>query len=187
MTRPVIGVLALQGGVDLHDPHIAAAGGIFLPVKFVQDFSKIDGLILPGGESTTMIHLLRRFDMWDTLKDFTQTKPTWGICAGAILLAKNVTNPAQDSLGVLDCTIERNGYGRQLQSCDVDIDGTPVSFIRAPVITGVGTATIIRATRDDQPVWIEQDHIMATTFHPEMNLTTPSKMHRGFVGIMTGN
>jgi 5'-phosphate synthase pdxT subunit len=179
--KPVIGVLALQGAVTPHQPHIEAAGGIFKAVKKSVDFDAVDGFILPGGESTTMLKLIDRFGLWDALADQFARKPVWGICAGSILLAETVTDPAQKSFGMLPITVQRNGYGRQLDSHHIDIDGYPVSFIRAPVFTAVAEDVDILAMHDGQPAWIQKGNITASAFHPELTLQFPSPMHQHFV------
>ena len=178
---PVVGVLALQGCVERHRPHLEAAGATFLTVKTTDDLQRIDALIVPGGESTTILRLIRTFDLWDPLVTFAHHKPVWGICAGAILLAATVTDPAQASLGVVPVTVQRNGYGRQLQSHTAPIDGYPVSFIRAPRITEVAEDVEIRASHNDAPVWVTHGQAMLTTFHPELTEAFPSPMHRWFV------
>lgn len=178
--KPTIGVLALQGAVQPHRAHIESAGGLFKPVKTPNQFQTIDAFILPGGESTTMLNLINRFDLWDALTEQFKTKPVWGICAGAILMAKTVTDPAQKSFGLLPITIQRNGYGRQLQSTHETINTYPVSFIRAPLITDAGNTEIL-ATHNANPVWIKSNTHMATTFHPELTTQTPSPMHQIFV------
>ena len=108
-----IGVLALQGAVQPHRPHIEAAGAQFMTVKTPEQFEQVDAFILPGGESTTMLKLIERFNLWDVLADQFSKKPVWGICAGSILLAETVTDPAQKSFGLLPVSVRRNGYGRQ--------------------------------------------------------------------------
>ena len=119
-----------------------------------------------------MLNLINRFNLWDTLTEQFATKPVWGICAGAILMAKTVTDPAQKSFGLLPITIQRNAYGRQLQSTHETIDTYPVSFIRAPLITDANDTEIL-ATHNSHPVWIKSGHHMATTFHPELTTNTP--------------
>ncbi len=179
----LIGVLALQGAVQPHKAHIEAAGADFMAVKTAADFEKIDALILPGGESTTMLKLIERFDLWDSLADQFTKKPVWGICAGSILLAETVLSPTQKSFAALPITVERNGYGRQLDSHHVDINGYPVSFIRAPIITEVGQGVEVIASHNDRPAWVKKGHIMATAFHPELTLDFPSPMHRAFIDL----
>ena len=182
--KPAIGVLALQGAVQPHKSHIEAAGGNFHAVKTPEQFNAVDGLIIPGGESTTMLKLIDRFDLWDSLDKQFKTKPVWGICAGAILLAQTVENPRQKSFDALPITICRNGYGRQINSIHTDINGYTVSFIRAPLITNTGAANI-RATHKNDPVWIEYKNTMVTTFHPELTTQTPSPMHQAFLSLVS--
>lgn len=179
--RPIIGVLALQGAVEPHRPHIEAAGGEFRAVKTAQQFDECDAFILPGGESTTMLKLIDTFNLWDSLAENFAKKPVWGICAGAILIARKVTNPEQKSFALLPLTVERNGYGRQLDSHHAEINGYPVSFIRAPVFTDVGKDAEILAQHQGAPVWIRAGKYSASAFHPELTLDFPSPMHKKFV------
>ncbi|MCB1592097.1 MAG: pyridoxal 5'-phosphate synthase glutaminase subunit PdxT [Alphaproteobacteria bacterium] len=179
--KPVIGVLALQGAVTPHKPHIEAAGGEFRAVKTAEEINVCDAYILPGGESTTMLKLIDTFGLWDTLAENFAKKPAWGICAGAILMAEKVTNPEQKSFALLPLTVERNGYGRQLESHHGEIDGYPVSFIRAPLFTNVGKNAQILAEHKGTPVWIKKDRYTASAFHPELTLDFPSPMHRAFI------
>lgn len=185
INKPTIGVLALQGAVQPHKPHIEAAGADFRAVKTVEDFKSVDGFILPGGESTTMLKLIDRFELWDTLAGEFAKKPVWGICAGCILIADTVLNPTQKSFGLLPITVERNGYGRQLDSHQVQINDYPVSLIRAPVIAEVADDVEILAKHRDDPVWIQKGHVMASTFHPELTLEYPSPMHKKFVQMVS--
>ncbi len=182
MTTPVIGVLALQGAVEPHRKHIEAAGGEFRAVKTPEQFNEVDAFIIPGGESTTMLNLIERFNLWDALAENFKAKPVWGVCAGTILMAAKVTNPAQKSFGLLPITVERNGYGRQLDSHHADINGYPVSFIRAPIIENT-KGLDVKATHEGKPVWVTNGHHMATTFHPELTLDFPSPMHKAFVDL----
>lgn len=182
--KPVIGVLALQGAVEPHRPHIEAAGAIFRAVKTPEQFEGVDGFILPGGESTTMLKLIDRFDLWDVLARQFREKPVWGICAGSILLAEKVTDPEQKSFGVLPMTVRRNGYGRQLDSHYALIGGYEVSFIRAPVFTAVGEGMEILAEHEGAPVWVRKGNAMASAFHPELTLDFPSPMHVRFVEMV---
>lgn len=185
--RPRIGVLALQGAVQPHRPHVEAAGGEFRPVKTPEDFKAVDAFILPGGESTTMLKLIDNFGLWDALLENFRTKPVWGICAGCILLAETVTDPAQKSFAVLPIAVRRNGYGRQLESHIAEIENYPVSFIRAPVITKTGEGMETLATHEGNPVWLRRGRIMASTFHPELTLAFPSPMHKMFIeGVAKG-
>jgi 5'-phosphate synthase pdxT subunit len=184
-SKLVIGVLALQGAVEPHKPHIEAAGGIFRAVKTPEQFDEVDAFILPGGESTTMLKLIDIFGLWDSLKKNFETKPVWGICAGCILIAETVTNPAQKSFGLLPITVERNAYGRQLDSHHAEIEGYTVSFIRAPVIKAIDKKNLkILAEHEGTPVWVQSGKYMASTFHPELTLDFPSPMHRAFVDLL---
>lgn len=179
--KPIIGVLALQGAVEPHRPHIEAAGGEFRAVKTAVQLDECDAFILPGGESTTMLKLIDTFNLWDSLAENFAKKPVWGICAGAILMARKVTNPEQKSFALLPLTVERNGYGRQLDSHHAEINGYPVSFIRAPVFTDVGKDAEILAQHQGAPVWIKAGKYSASAFHPELTLDFPSPMHKKFV------
>lgn len=179
-TKPTIGVLALQGAVEPHRAHIEAAGAEFRAVKTPDQFNEVDAFIIPGGESTTMLKLIERFNLWDTLADQFAQKPVWGICAGAILMAQTVKDPQQKSFDLLPITVQRNAYGRQLQSHHEDINGYPVSFIRAPIIEDHGNCKIL-ATHNNTPVWVQKGPHMATTFHPELTNNFPSLMHKAFV------
>ena len=183
-SQPVIGVLALQGAVEPHRAHIEAAGGEFRAVKTPEQFDAVDGFILPGGESTTMLKLIETFGLWDALVRNFKTKPVWGICAGAILIAERVTHPQQKSFSLLPLTVERNGYGRQLESHHAEIDGYEVSFIRAPIFTDVGPDVAILAEHQGAPVWVRSGKYWASAFHPELTMTYPSPMHRGFVDLV---
>ncbi len=200
--KPLIGCLALQGAVEVHRPHIEGAGAAFMPVKTAADFDKVDGFILPGGESTTMLRLINIFDLWESLAENFAKKPVWGICAGTILMAeKAVVNDnlssrdhdegqeqLQKSFGLLPMTVLRNGYGTQTESTHIEIDGYTVSFIRAPVIkkTGAGVKTLARY--NDTAVWVQgegdKSRYMASTFHPELTLNFPSPMHKTFVELV---
>lgn len=179
-----IGVLALQGCVEPHLPHVEAAGAEFLRVKTAEQLNEIDGLILPGGESTTMLKLINRFEMFEPLQQFFKCNPAWGICAGAILMAQKVSNPEQQSFGIIPMGVERNGYGRQLDSMHQNIQNYPVSFIRAPVITECDKAVEIVASFDDLPVWVRYNNHMAMAFHPELTLDFPSPMHQTFIELV---
>lgn len=186
--QPKIGVLALQGDFEAHRNALERAGAEPVEVRTVQDLDSVDGLIIPGGESTTMLKLLHLENLFEPLRAFGNRKPIFGTCAGAILLASEVVNPAQESLGLLDATVERNGYGRQIDSriARIEFNGKPADavFIRAPIIRRVGPEAKILATYLDQPVLIEQGRHMAATFHPE--LTADDRIHRRFLEKVTG-
>jgi 5'-phosphate synthase pdxT subunit len=173
-----IGVLALQGAFALHRSHVEALGGEYYEVLKQQDFDSIDALILPGGESATMLKLLEASDLKKVLAEFSTEKPTWGICAGAILLARSVSNPQQESFSTIDVDIVRNSYGRQVDSKFEEFNGYRVAYIRAPRICRVGTEVRVLAQSGTDPTWVECRNVMLTTFHPETNSKAPSPWHQ---------
>jgi 5'-phosphate synthase pdxT subunit len=183
-----IGVLALQGAYDAHAKAVAKLGATVRLVRLPVDLEGIDGLIMPGGESTTMLKFLEQRGFFEILKDFVHKTPTFGTCAGVILLAKDVTNPAQKSLAVLDVTVERNAYGRQIDSTIIETEsklpGGPLEmvFIRAPRITRTDAAVETLATRGDDPVLVREGHILAATFHPELGHDT--RVHQFFLDMV---
>jgi 5'-phosphate synthase pdxT subunit len=178
------GILALQGDFEAHRKAIERAGGEAIEVRTVADLDRCDGLIIPGGESTTMLKLLDEEGLTEPLKRFSEHKPLYGSCAGAILLAREVTHPAQPSLGLMDLTVERNAYGRQVDSRIASIpmpEGGDLEavFIRAPIIRRLGPASTVLAQYNGDPVWVEQGRHMVTTFHPE--LTGDLRVHQRFL------
>ena len=179
-----IGILSLQGCVEPHFAHLDALDVSYKEVKFKEDFDTVDAFILPGGESTTMLKLMKIFDLEKTFLENAQKKPVWGICAGTILMAKKAINPDQKSFGLLDCTVERNAYGRQVDSLEATIKNYPVSFIRAPKITEIAETVEVIAEFKGLPVWIKQGRCMATTFHPELTKDYPSNVHAEFINIV---
>ena len=185
---PRIGVLAIQGDYDAHAQALREAGAEPVLVRKPEQLTGIDGLIIPGGESTTFLKFLERDGFLGSLQEFVRTKPTFGTCAGCILLAKEVTHPAQASLGVLDATVERNAYGRQIdssiQSGETQLPGGPLEmvYIRAPRIVKAGAGVQVLAERDGFPVLVEQGNIMAATFHPE--LSSDRRVHQRFVDLV---
>lgn len=188
-THPVrIGVLAIQGDYDAHARALREAGADPVLVRKSEQLAGVDGLIIPGGESTTFLKFLERDGFLASLQEFVRTKPTFGTCAGCILLAKEVTHPAQSSLGVLNVTVERNAYGRQIDSSiqtgDTQLPGGPLEmvYIRAPRIVKAGDGVQVLAERDGSPVLVEQGHIMAATFHPE--LSSDRRVHQRFVDLV---
>ena len=180
---PRIGVLALQGDFEAHQKALERTGAVPVEVRQAVDLEALDGLILPGGESSAMLKLLDAEEMLDPVRAFGSHKPIFGTCAGAILLATEVLHPRQRSLALMDFTVERNGYGRQVDSRIVSIDlhgeSTEAVFIRAPVIRRVGPQTKVLATYLNTPVLVEQGRHLAATFHPE--LSTGCEIHRHFV------
>jgi len=182
--KPVVGILALQGAITPHFPHLRALGAEVREVRCPQALIGCDGLILPGGESSTMLRLIGTFGLREPLAEAFQRIPVWGICAGCILLAREVRHPAQWSFGCLDIEVERNAYGSQVQSHEDVIADYPVAFIRAPVICGVGPSVEVFATHRGTPAWVRQGRIMATTFHTELALDPPSPIHRAFFELI---
>lgn len=183
MPLPTIGILALQGDFEAHGRALEQSGAQVKEVRAESDLAQIDGLVIPGGESTTMLKLLNEENLFEPLRQFGVSKPIFGTCAGAILLAKRVLNPEQQALGLMDLTVERNAYGRQIDSriAQLDLDGEPLEavFIRAPVIRKVsGSARVLITYRGD-PVLVEEGMHMAATFHPE--LSSGFRIHRRFV------
>jgi len=180
-----IGILALQGCVGPHEKHLRVLGVEPVLVKSADTLlnSNLSGLILPGGESGVMLRLIDRFSMKSALETFAQTFPVWGVCAGAILMADKVFNPEQSSFSFIDVDIERNFYGRQLESFSVPLAGnSEVAFIRAPRVLRVGSSVEVLATYQEDPVWVREGNKMLSTFHPELG-EAPSTLHRYFVEL----
>ncbi|MGK9171403.1 pyridoxal 5'-phosphate synthase glutaminase subunit PdxT [Inquilinus limosus] len=186
---PRIGVLALQGDVEAHVQALHEAGAEPAPVRLPAHLDGLAGLVIPGGESTTLLKLAARDGLLDPLKRFAETRPVFGTCAGCILLARRVRHPEQESLGVLDATVERNAYGRQNDSAILEtpaaLPGGPLEavYIRAPRIAEVGPGVEVLAERDGDPVLVRQGRVLAATFHPE--LSADRRVHRLFVDIAT--
>lgn len=180
-----IGVLALQGDFDAHRKRLEELGAEVVLVKKPEQLDLIDGLIIPGGESSTFLKLLGETG-FAKLKEFVCIKPTFGTCAGAILLAKEVENPQQTGLAALDIGIRRNAYGRQLQSSIRQglLAGSPIEmvFIRAPKIERLGPQVEVLATEGEDPVVVRQGKTMAATFHPE--LTDDTRVHKAFLDLI---
>ena len=181
-----IGVLALQGDFDAHRRRLEELGAEVVLVKKPAQLEDIDGLVIPGGESSTFLKLLGE-DGLAKLKDFVRVKPTFGTCAGAILLANEVENPKQAGLGALDITIRRNAYGRQVDSSIREgqflNDPMEMVFIRAPKIERVGEGLEVVATEGNDPVMVRKGKTLAATFHPE--LTDDSRIHQYFLDLVT--
>jgi 5'-phosphate synthase pdxT subunit len=182
-----VGILAVQGDFELHGAMLDRIGVPWKLVKHPQDLSKVRALIMPGGESTTMLKFFEAEALGPAVKQFAaEGRPIFGTCAGAILLAKEVLNPPQDRLELIDISIERNAYGRQVDSsvrrgeCP-ELASHPVEmvFIRAPIIRRVGDGVRVLGRCDGLPVLVEQGNILAATFHPE--LTADETIHRYFL------
>jgi len=187
-SRPRIGVLAIQGDYATHARALEESGAQAVEVRNPEQLAGLDGLILPGGESTTMLKFLEKRNFFDELKSFCQTQPVFGTCAGAILLAREVRHPAQPSLAALDAVVERNAYGRQIDSSietlETSLPGGPLEmvFIRAPRIVESGPGVEVLARRDGYPTLVRQAKILAATFHPE--LSDDRRVHKAFVGVV---
>lgn len=181
-----IGILAVQGDFEAHAAMLAGMGVESVEVRTPEDLAGCDGLILPGGESTTQLQFLREEGLDEAIRRFAEDdKAIFGTCAGAILLASEVKNPRQDSLALLDMTVLRNGYGRQVHS---DVVRGPsrlrkepleMVFIRGPVIERVGPHVEVLAEYAGKPALVQKGHIMASAFHPE--LTNDTTVHERFL------
>jgi 5'-phosphate synthase pdxT subunit len=195
-TAPVtIGVLALQGDFDAHRRRLEELGAEVVLVKKPEQLDEVDGLVIPGGESGTFLKLLGE-EGFEKLKQFVRLKPTFGTCAGAILLATEVENPKQAGLGAIDIAIRRNAYGRQLDSSiregkflsalNGKLTNSPLEmvFIRAPKIERIGPAVQVIATegKENVPVAVRQGKVMAATFHPE--LSDDVRIHQAFLDLI---
>ncbi len=185
-----LGVLALQGDFDAHRKRLEELGAEVVMVKKPEQLDDVDGLIIPGGESGTFLKLLGEAG-FEKLKAFVRRKPTFGTCAGAILLAKEVENPKQTGLGALDIDIRRNAYGRQIDSSVREgklLLGKPgeskleMVFIRAPKIERVGPGVEVIATEGNDPVAVREGQVMASTFHPE--LSDDTRVHQVFLDMV---
>jgi pyridoxal 5'-phosphate synthase pdxT subunit len=187
----LIGVLAIQGDYAAHAEALVEAGATPVEVRNPVELSNLDGLILPGGESTTMLKFLERRRFFDDLQHFCGQHPVFGTCAGTILLAREVRNPAQRSLGILDAVVERNAFGRQIDSTiltgETTLPGGPLEmvYIRAPRIVETGAAVEVLATRDGLPSLVREGSVMAATFHPE--LSADRRVHRAFVELVAAS
>ena len=188
-----VGVLALQGDVREHLHALAAIGQPASPVRTAAHLAAVDALIIPGGESTTIINLLHTFDLARPLCDrLTGGMPVWGTCAGMIVLAAEVLDPRPEPLRLMDISVRRNAYGRQVASFEASLDvrelGPPPFcgiFIRAPALERVGSAVqVIAALPDGRPVAVRQGAMLATSFHPE--LTGDYRFHRYFCSFLGG-
>jgi 5'-phosphate synthase pdxT subunit len=181
----IIGVLALQGAYEAHARTLRKLGAEPRLVRTPDQLAGLDGLIMPGGESTTMLKFLDRHGFFEVLRTFVRTTPTFGTCAGAILLATDVVNPPQRSLGALPMTVERNAYGRQIDStileAESSLPGGPLEmvFIRAPRIRSAAPEVETLASRDGFPTLVRSGHLMAATFHPE--LSNDTRVHQLFL------
>jgi 5'-phosphate synthase pdxT subunit len=186
---PKIGVLAIQGDFAAHAAMLESLGAETLEVRTQADLAKCDGLVLPGGESTTQLQFLQEEGLFEAIRKFAEDgRPVFGTCAGAILLATHVKNPPQDSLGLLDMTVLRNAYGRQFAS-DVffgpsKLKSGPMEmvFIRGPIIDSVGPGIEVLAEYAGKPALVQENNVLAATFHPE--LTEDPTVHQHFLALI---
>lgn len=184
-----IGVLALQGAVAEHIRSIERAGAEAIPVKRVEQLGDIDGLIIPGGESTTIGKLMRKYDFMDAIRSFSsQGKPIFGTCAGLIVLAKRIQGDEEAHLKLMDITVARNAFGRQRESFETDLKVVGIDepvravFIRAPLILEVGEGVEVLSTYNDEIVTARQGHLLAASYHPE--LTDDYRLHAYFIEMV---
>jgi 5'-phosphate synthase pdxT subunit len=191
MTRPLrIGILALQGAVQPHRAKLARLGAEPVLVRDARELETCAGLILPGGESTTMLHLIHAYALWQPLLDFAAARPLWGVCAGSILMAAHVEHPSQESLAVVPITVRRNAYGRQNESFiarfPLRLPGQPPVeqegvFIRAPQVVAHDPAVRVLAEHDGLPVVLAHGRHLVATFHPE--LSAQDALHAHFIAL----
>ncbi|MFC5774989.1 pyridoxal 5'-phosphate synthase glutaminase subunit PdxT [Ectobacillus antri] len=184
-----IGVLGLQGAVREHVMSIEALGAKAVVVKKIEQLQEIDGLILPGGESTTMRRLIDKYGFMEPLRAFAnEGKPLFGTCAGMILLAKNLVDYKEPHLGVMNITVERNAFGRQRESFEAELSIKGVGedfvgvFIRAPYVVSVGDEVEVLSVHGDRIVAVRQGHLLAASFHPE--LTDDHRMTAYFLDMV---
>jgi 5'-phosphate synthase pdxT subunit len=187
-----IGVLALQGAFIEHEKMLEKLGAETVQVRLPADLNDLDGLIIPGGESTTIGKLATDYELVEPLREFASQKPVWGTCAGLIFLAKDIGIDRQPLLGLMDIQVNRNAFGRQVDSFEVDLpikglNGVPFHsiFIRAPVVTSVDEAAgveVLAKLEDDRIVAVRQRHLLGTAFHPE--LTNDTRLHQLFMQII---
>lgn len=186
-----IGVLALQGAFIEHVKMLQALGVETREVRLPEQLEELDGLIIPGGESTVIGKLATEFKLIEPLRQFALTKPTWGTCAGMIFLARDIGIDRQPILGVMDIKVNRNAFGRQIDSFEADLDIKPLGdppfhafFIRAPLVTAVGEGVeVLAQLSDERIVAVQQGHLLATAFHPE--LTGDSRLHEHFANLIS--
>jgi len=186
--KPAIGLLALQGAFHAHGEVLARLGAEIREVRLPRELNGAEGLVLPGGESTTLLRLIEEYGFDKTIPLFaSEGKPILATCMGLILLAREVTNPAQRSLGLLDVAVERNAYGRQVDSFEAEGEVLgrpfPMVFIRAPRILDVGKNVEVLGTLRGEPVLVRQRNILAAAFHPE--LTMDPAVHEIFLSLLS--
>lgn len=188
----VIGVLAFQGAFAKHAETFKALGAEVIEVRKPADLLKCDALVIPGGESTTMMKQIKFIDFAEAFQEFSKKKPVFGTCAGLILMSKKVIGDAMHPFGLLDVDVERNAFGRQVESFHTDLEvylkpgqskQVPAVFIRAPRIRRVGEEIKVLSSFEDEPVLIRQGFHLGATFHPE--LTTNSSIHSYFLSLVS--
>jgi 5'-phosphate synthase pdxT subunit len=185
-----VGVLALQGDFAEHEAILGRLGVSSREVRLPKDLTDLDALIIPGGESTTITRLMSIYDLVEPIRAFAREKPVWGTCAGMIVMAKTASDLDRETLGLMDIDVERNAFGRQVDSFEADLKicelGEPplrAIFIRAPLIRKVGEGvTVLARLDDDRIVAAREGHLLATAFHPE--LTNDTRMHAYFVAMV---
>jgi 5'-phosphate synthase pdxT subunit len=179
----LVGVLAIQGDYEAHGRVLEKLGAEVRFVRKPEQLDEVDALIIPGGESSTFLNLLAEHGFLEKLRAFVRAKPTFGTCAGAILLATDVENPPQVSLGAIDIAVRRNAYGRQVESfiaeADSQLGPLELVFIRAPKITRLGPGVEVLASEKGDPVLVRQGKVMVATFHPELSAST--RVHEEFL------
>jgi 5'-phosphate synthase pdxT subunit len=188
-----IGVLALQGDFVEHEAILKRLGAETREVRLPADLEGLDGLIIPGGESTTITRLMAMYGLLQPIRDFAAGRPVWGTCAGMIVMAKQATDLDQETLDIMDIEVERNAFGRQVDSFETDIPITEVSggpvhaiFIRAPLVRSAGEGVKVLGTLDGQGiVAARQGRLLVTAFHPE--LTGDTRMHGYFLSLADGS
>lgn len=188
--KPLIGVLALQGDVIEHVAAMRRAGAEVIEVKTPAELERVDGIIVPGGESTTVTKLLHRFGLWEPLAQRARAgMPVWGTCMGMIVISAGVEGLAQETLGLLDVRVRRNAFGRQNDSAEVELpvpslgeEPFPAIFIRAPWIESTGPGVDVLAAYRDHGVMVRQGQVLGTSFHPE--LTPDDRVHRYFLDMV---
>ena len=185
-----LGILALQGAVEPHREKLKGMGAHTVNIRNPKELQDCLGLIIPGGESTTFLRLIRGSDLWEPILTFAKSKPVWGVCAGTIVMAAQVENPEQESFGLVPIRVRRNGYGRQNESfistLELHLTGAPPIlqegvFIRAPQVVAWENDVTLLASYEDQPVALQYGHHLVTTFHPE--LSASAVMHRYFLSL----
>ena len=187
-----IGILSIQGDFAAHAAILQKLGAQTIEVRTVADLRKSDALILPGGESTAQLQFLEEEGLFDAIRQFAaKGRAIFGTCAGAILLAAHVKNPPQPSLALLEMTILRNAYGRQIASdvffgpCTLKKDPLEMVFIRGPIIESLSRDITVLAKLDGSPTLVQKDHLLAATFHPE--LTDDPTVHQHFLSLVSNS